>query len=95
MKKLIALTALLAFIVGTSVCVLANDDESTNASNFCKANEDLGYINHGQCVSVLMAPDGPVKTCKQLLNDDPEEFYDEYNNLGECISHTQDGYVSE
>lgn len=95
MKKLIVLTVLLAFVVGSPVTVLANGSEIKNASQYCKANNDLGFSNHGKCVSLLMAQDGPVKICKEMLNTNPGEFYETYNNLGGCISHIRLGYDPE
>jgi hypothetical protein len=66
MKKLIVLTVLLAFVVGVPVFALANGNGFKNASLFCKANDDLG-TSHGKCLKSLMASDGPVKVCKDLL----------------------------
>ena len=93
MKKLIVLTILLAFVVGVPGTALAGGNE--NVSQFCKANNDLGFSNHGKCVSSLMGPDGAAMICKQILNADPDEFYGDYNNLEGCINHIQLGYITE
>ena len=100
MKKSIALTIILAFIVGLPVAVLANYDGYQNASQWCTAKDDLGLRNHGACVSFLRACEGPGNTgplcaCRELLDSNPSGFYDGYNNLGECVSHLRDGYVVE
>ena len=100
MKKMIVFMLLLAFVAGFQVTVLANNGEIQNPSEWCTAKEDLGLRNHGACVSYLRACEGPGNTqplcaCKELLNVDPESFFDGYNNLGECVSHLRNGFVSE
>jgi len=98
MKRLFALTMVLVFVVGIPFSVLANDGEYRNVSQFCTANDDLGYSSHGQCVSYLRAcygpgNSGPMCVCRDYLNSDPQGFYDMYNNLRACISHLRHGYV--
>lgn len=98
MKTSVAFIIMLVLVVGISGPVLAIDGEYKNASQWCKANGDLGYSNHGQCVRFVRVcyehgNNGPVCTCKAFLNSDPEAFYDEYNNLGECVSHIRFGFV--
>jgi len=97
MKKAILLTVLLAFVFTLPAAALA---ELTNASEFCAANDDLGFRNHGQCVSSITSCYGPGGegagcACKQFMSNDPTGFYTEYNNLDECINHLQYGFVKE
>jgi hypothetical protein len=100
MKGPIAFTLAMAFLFGFIPIGNAVAGEAVNASQFCKANGELGYSSHGKCVSILLGAyerdeNGPVYFCKEFLNNDPEGFYTEYNNIGECISHLVNGYVSE
>ena len=98
MKTLLVLTIMLVFLVGTTISVLAIDGDYKNASQFCKANDDLDYSSHGQCVRFVMAcyergNTGPLCACRGFLAYDPTGFYDQYNNLGECVSHLRHGFV--
>ena len=100
MKRLIALMIMLTFVVGVPSAVFANGEDIKNASQWCTANDDLNLKNHGSCVSLVRACEGPGNTgpvcsCKEFLYRIPSAFYTEYNNLGECISHFQQGYVAE
>lgn len=100
MKRLIVFTMMMAFIFGVSGVLFAGDGDIENASQWCTANDDLGYSNHGTCVKFIMSSKGPgdigsVIACKELLDYSPQIFYDKYNNLTECVSHLQDGYVVE
>ena len=79
MKKLILLTIVIAFVVGGPGLVFANGVEPENASKYCKANDDLDYKNHGQCVSSFKkcytpGNTGPVCVCKEHLGNDPTGF---------------------
>jgi hypothetical protein len=98
MKTSLGFVMLLVLVVGISAPVLAIDGEFKNASQWCKANNDLDYSNHGQCVRSVTAcygrgNSGPVCACKDYLDNDPDGFYVEYNNLGECVSHLRQGFV--
>ena len=99
MKGPIALTLAMAFLFGVILMGSAVAGEHVNASQFCKANGELGYASHGKCVSILGAyerdENGPAYFCKEFSNNSPESFYTEYNNMGECVSHLVNGYVSE
>jgi hypothetical protein len=100
MKKLIVLAIIMAFIAGIPSAALANGVDIKNISQWCKANDDWGYSSHGKCVSMYAscnAPDneGPVCACKDALAADPDTFYIEYNNLGDCISVLKNGYITE
>ena len=101
MKKSIGLLIALAFVIWIPGSVVAKKDvDQQNASQYCKANDNMGYNNLGRCVRVYMACNGPGNTeavciCKTYQHEDPEGFYTEYNNLGECISFHRDGYVHE
>jgi len=97
---MILLTVLFMFFFSLPYTIYANDDEYKSMSQFCKANNDLGYASHGKCVSVMMIcenfeNDGPVCTCKTFLNNDPTGFYEMYNSIGECINFLDVGYVEE
>jgi hypothetical protein len=99
MKRLIALVVVLVVVLGASFIAVANNDDYKNASQFCEANEDLG-VSHGKCVSTVNAcfrdgNTGPVCICKFFLYALPDDFYTEFNNLGECISYIRHGYVFE
>lgn len=98
MIKHLAVAIILAFVVCTPGMLFA-DSEYKNASEWCKANDELGYKKHGQCVSFVTlcyerGNTGPVCACKEYMNNTPVGFYVEYNNLGECISHLRQGYVA-
>ncbi len=98
MKTSLAFIIMLVLVVGISVPVLAIDGEYKNASQWCKANDDLGYRNHGQCVRSFTAcygrgNTGPLCACKDYLDSNPGGFHEEYNNLGECVSHLWHGFV--
>ena len=100
MKRLILIFMMLAFMAGFPTSLLANSDGYQNASQFCKANDNLSYKNHGLCVSIANncykgGNKEALCLCKTFLSGDPEEFYSEYNNLGECINHIELGYVTE
>ncbi len=99
MKRTLAFTIILVLAVGIPVTVLAGDPEYKNASSWCTANDDLGYSSHGQCVKFVIAccesgTTGALYACGGLLANNPKGFYDEYNNLDECISHLKDGFVN-
>lgn len=99
MKRLIAIAAVLALIFGAPLTVFANNADHRMASQFCTANYDFG-LNHGKCVSTVVVclnpgNTGPVCACKVFLHLDPEGFYEQYNNMGECINHLLNGYVFE
>ena len=99
MKRLTALIIMLIFVAVIPVAVFANDVQQ-NASQWCTANDDLGYKNHGTCVSIVKACEepgntGPVCSCKEYLNFDPTGFYNEYNSLDECVDHLRLGYIPE
>jgi hypothetical protein len=98
MKTSVAFIIILLLIVGISLPVLAIDGEYQNASQWCTANDDLDYGNHGQCVKSVMGyytsgGTGALYACKDLHANNPKGFYDEYNNLNECISHLRHGFV--
>lgn len=105
MKKLIALLIVLAFVIWIPGSVVAKKDvdnqvDQQNASQYCKANDNMGYNSLGRCVRVYMACNGPGNTeavciCRTYQDEDPTGFYTEYNNLGECIGFQRDGYVHE
>ena len=99
MKTLLALMIMLTLAVCIPVPVLANDGDYKNASEWCMANDNLGYSSHGQCVRYVMAcygrgNTGPLCACRDYLNNNPVGFYEEYNNLGECVSHLRHGFVN-
>ena len=88
MKKLLALTIALAFVITIPSYVLANDYK--NASEFCKDNDDFGE-SHGKCVSIIencfnRGNASAVCVCKvwELLY--PISFYQNYENQGWCVS---------
>src|SRR4030042_2349884 len=96
MKTPLSLMIMLVLAICLSTPVLANAE---NDSQWCKANDNLGYSSHGQCVRYVKACNepgntGPLCACRTYLNNDPEGFYVEYNNLGEWISHLQDGFIA-
>jgi hypothetical protein len=100
MKKLIVLTIMVAFIAGLPSVVLAKGGNIENVSQWCAAKKDLGFGNHGTCVSFVNACNGPGDigseiVCKELLEYSPEVFYTEYGNLTECVNHLSKGYVFE
>lgn len=89
MKRLLALTIVLAFVVGSPVFVLA-EGPYRNASEFCKDYNDLGE-SHGKCVSIVenlfnRGNADVVGICKVWELLCPESFYEQYDNLGQCIS---------
>lgn len=98
MKTSLAFIMMLVLVVGISAPVLAIDGEFKNASQWCKANDDLGYASHGQCVRFFRAcyepgNTGPLCVCRDYFDNDPTGFNDVYNNLGECVSHLRQGFV--
>jgi hypothetical protein len=98
MKKFLALAVMLAFVVAIPVSVLAKDDGDDNAAQYCKANGNLGFNSQGRCVKFLAACDAPGNTgaicvCKGYLDNNPGAFYDRYNNVQDCVSFLQNGYV--
>ena len=105
MKKLIALLIVLTFVIWIPGSVVAKKDvenqaEQLNASQYCKANDNMGFNSLGRCVRLYMACNGPGNTealciCRTFQNEEPTEFYTEYNNLGECINYQRHGYVFE
>ncbi len=106
MKKLLILMILFAFVVGVPGSVLAKkkkdkeDIKLTSASQFCEANGNLGYSSLGDCIDIFLTTygpgnSGPVGVCKEFLNKDPEQFYERYNNLDECVNFLRTGYVHE
>lgn len=105
MKKLIALLIVLTFVIWIPSSVLAKKDvdnqvDQQNASQYCKANNNMGYSSLGRCVRLYVACNEHGNTeavciCKTYQEEDPPGFYTEYNNLGECISFQRDGYVHE
>ena len=105
MKKLIALLIALAFVIGIPGSVIAEKDvdkqvDQQNASQYCTANDNMGYNNLGRCVRVYMACNGPgimeaACICRIYQDEDPTGFFTEYNNQEECISYHRDGYVHE
>jgi len=105
MKKLIGLLIVLAFVIWIPGSAVAEKDvdnqvDPQNAAQYCEANDNMGYNSLGRCVRVYMACHGPGNTeavciCRTYQDENPTEFYDAYNNLGECISFQRDGYVHE
>jgi len=100
MKRLSVLMVMLAFITMIPSAILANDVEYNNASQWCTANDDLTLQSHGKCVSLVRSCEGPGNTgpvcsCKEFQSLNPEDFYTEYNSLGECISHLRVGYIPD
>ncbi len=102
MKRFAILTILLVVFVGIPLSTLgkSGNDESGSAAQFCKANDNLGYSSLGQCINIFKTSyspgnSGPVGVCKEFLNKDPEQFYDSYNNLDECVNFLRTGYVHE
>jgi len=100
MKRLITLMIMLAFIAVVPSTVFANGAVYKNVSQWCTANDDLNMNNHGSCVKFMKACEeqgnnGPVCSCKELQDSNPTGFYEEYNNLGECISHLRLGYIPD
>jgi hypothetical protein len=102
MKRLIALSILLVFVIGTPMLLFAKKEkgEDKTYAQFCMANGNLGYRSLGECVAVLSSCNrpgntGPECACEEFLNNDPQGFYVEYNSFAECISHLRDGFVSE
>ena len=79
MKKIIALLIVLTFVIGIPGAVVAKVDQE-NASQFCKANDNMGYNNLGRCVRVYTACYGPGNTeavcvCKTYQSEDSTGFY--------------------
>ena len=107
MKKLMALSIVLAFVIWIPGSVVAkkvvdNQGEQQNASQYCEANGNMGYDSLGRCVRVYMACYGPGNTeavciCTKHQNEDPIGFYTEsgFNNLDECINFQRHGYPCE
>lgn len=101
MKRLVVLTVLMTVVVGIPISILAKKDGSRGgAAQFCKANNNLGYEDLGQCVSIFRAHygpgnSGPVGVCKEFVYNAPKAFYENYNSLDDCISHLRNGYVVE
>ena len=105
MKKLIALLIVLAFVIWIPSSVVAKKDvdnqvDQQNASQYCDANNNMGYNSLGRCVRVYMACNGPGNTeavciCRTYQDENPTGFYTEYNSLGECINFQRHGYVFE
>jgi hypothetical protein len=107
MKKLIALLIVLAFVIWIPGFVVAKKDKNVenkvdqqSASQFCEANDNMGYNSMGRCVRVYMACYGPGNTeavciCRNFQNESPTAFYTEFNNLNECINFERQGYVFE
>ena len=100
MKKLTVFAMFLSLVVAFAAATLANDLGPKYAEQFCAANDDLGFSNHGKCVALIATCYGPrgekaICVCKEFLAEDPSGFYTEYNNLGECVNHLQNGYVFE
>jgi hypothetical protein len=98
MKRLLAFTIMLVLAIVIPATVLAGDAEYKNASPWCTANDDLGSSSHGQCVKFVIAcyasgSTGALYACGDLLANNPKGFYDEYNNLDECVSHLRHGFV--
>lgn len=105
MKKLIALLIVLTFVFcipgsGVAKKEVKNQADEQNAMQYCEANGNMGFNSLGRCVRLYMACNGPGNTeavciCKTFQDEEPTEFYTEYNNLDECISFHRDGYVHE
>ena len=105
MKKLIGLLIVLAFVIWIPGSVVAKMDVDNqvaqqNASQYCKANDNMGYNSLGRCVRVYMVCSGPGNMeaaciCRAYQDEDPTGFFTEYNNQEECVSFHRDGYVHE
>jgi hypothetical protein len=100
MKKVIVFTMLLSLVLVIPSAAFANDISAKDASAYCAANDNLGFKNQGQCVRHLRVCYGPGNTgplcvCNGYLRDEPEGFYDMYNNIGHCISHLRRGVEPE
>jgi len=91
MKRLLVLATALALVLGTQGFVLAEGDmQFKNASELCKYYDDFGK-SHGECVSIMQncfnrGSATPVCICKVWELLFPVSFYDNYENLGLCVS---------
>lgn len=107
MRKLLILSVLLVFVIGVAGSVLAKgekknkeDIQLTRAIQFCEANSNLGYSSFGECMGIFAVAygpgkAGPVGVCSAFMNNNPENFYVQFNNLNECRKFLQTGYVHE
>ena len=92
MKTLLVLMTILAIGVCIVGPVFAVNGGFSDAWEWCKAHDNLGYKNTGMCVRYVVVcygpgNTGPVCACEDYQNVDPVGFYDMYNNLGDCVSH--------
>ena len=76
------------------------DIQLTRAIQFCEANGNLGYSSFGECMTIFAVAygpgkAGPVGVCKAFRNNNPENFYDQFDNLDQCANFLSTGYVYE
>jgi len=58
-------------------------------NDFCKANNELGLSNHGECVTLLKGKSNnlPPTLCKYLKENYAAIFDANFKNQGDCVSY--------
>jgi hypothetical protein len=89
MRKVTLVLCAVALVFGSFAMVAQADSQQSFFNNFCKWFDDLGFDNHGQCVSFFakeLNNNGPAEFCKSTFFG--VEFWDllGFKNRGECVS---------
>jgi len=92
MKTFFILTIAVMSAIGFAGFVPAGQAGEYNASQLCTLVDNLypGW-SHGDCVSIHIACrehglSNPVCICKYMQGRDPDQFKEDFGNLGQCIS---------
>lgn len=93
MKTVFVLTIVVMLTIGFAGFVPAGQAREYNASQLCKIAGDLfPDWSHGDCTSIHIAciehggSSNPVCYCKFFQERFPDQFREDFVNLGQCIS---------